>query len=95
VPKDTVEFPYSRYRLWFGTGDYLLWRVDVYDLDGRVFKRVTLGRYQRLQDFATPMESAVANLPHSTHTVFKVHEVRYNGGVSDGVFNVANLEGGR
>ena len=95
VPKDTVEFPYSRYRLWFGKDDYLLWRVDVYDLEGRVFKRMALGHYERLQDYATAMESTVANLPHDTHTIFTVREARYNTGVAADVFNVANLESGR
>ena len=32
VPKNE-EFPYSRYRLWFGTEDSLLWQVEVYDGD--------------------------------------------------------------
>jgi hypothetical protein len=95
VPKDTQEFPYSRYRLWFGTGDSLLWRVDVYDLEGRVFKRVAFGRYQRVQDYATAMEATVANLPHDTHTVFKVHEARYNTSVGVDVFDVANLGSAR
>jgi len=95
VPKDTVEFPYSRYRLWFGKDNYLLWRVDVYDLEGRVFKRTTLGRYERSQDYATATEATVANLPHDTHTLFKVHEARYNTGPSTDVFDVAHLDGGR
>ncbi|TMA88966.1 MAG: outer membrane lipoprotein-sorting protein [Deltaproteobacteria bacterium] len=45
VPKND-EFPYSRYRLWFGKDDYLLWRVDVNSLEGKVFKRVLLHRYE-------------------------------------------------
>ena len=94
VPKNK-EFPYSRYRLWFGTGDSLLWRVDVYDLEDRLFKRVSLGHYERLGRYATAMESDVATVPYATHTTYKLREVRYDTEVPEGVFDVANMEGGR
>src|SRR5437867_4352629 len=48
VPRNR-EFPYAKYRLWFGRDDFLLWRVDVYDLEGHVFKRITLRNYERIQ----------------------------------------------
>src|SRR5205823_1565725 len=67
VPKNK-EFPYSRYRLWFATADSLLWRVDVYDLEDRLFKRVSLDHYERLGRYATAMESDVATVPYGTHT---------------------------
>jgi outer membrane lipoprotein-sorting protein len=89
------EFPYSRYRLWFGTSDYLPWRVDVYDREGRLFKRIKPARYERLQGYATPMEADVANVQYGTHTVYRIRDVRYDTGVSGDVFNVANLSGGR
>ena len=94
TPKNQ-EFPYSKYRLWFGTGDFLLWKVEVYDLEGRLFKNVTMDSYERIQDFATARESNVANVQYSTHTVFKLHNVRYNTGVPDDTFAVANVQKGR
>jgi len=93
APKNN-EFPYSRYRLWFGSGDFLLWKVEVYDLEGKLFKSVTMSRYERIQDFATAQESSVANVQYGTHTVFKVHNVRYNSGVPDDTFAVANVQKG-
>ena len=94
TPKND-EFPYSRYRLWFGKDDYLLWRVDVYSTEGKVFKRVLLHRYERVQNYATAMESQVANVPEATHTDFKMRDVHYDTGVAEGLFNVATLENGR
>ena len=93
APKNK-EFPYSRYRLWFGTGDFLLWKVEVYDLEGRLFKTVTMQRYERIQDYATALESNVANVQYGTHTLFKVRNVRYNTGVPDDTFAVANVQKG-
>src|SRR5438552_10970150 len=94
VPKNK-EFPYARYRLWFGTADALLWRVEVYDADDRLFKRVSLGHYERLGKYATAMENDVATVPYVTHTTYTLIAVRYDTDVPDGVFDVANMESGR
>jgi len=93
APKNE-EFPYTKYRLWFGTGDFLLWKVEVYDLEGRLFKTVGLDRYERIQDYATAQESNIANVQYGTHTIFKVRNVRYDTGVPDDTFNVANVQKG-
>ncbi len=93
VPKNR-EFPYSKYRLWFGTGDFLLWQVEVFDLEGKVFKRVRMNAYERIQDFATAKESEIANVAYGTHTAFKIRNVRYNTGVSDDTFAVSNVQRG-
>jgi len=94
VPRNT-EFPYTRYRLWFGIADLLLWRLDVYDTDERVVKRVTVIRHQRIQGYTTLMEMVVANVPAETHTVFSMHDVRYDQGIPEEVFRVVNLSKGR
>ena len=93
VPKNQ-EFTYSRYRLWFGTADALLWQVEVFDENGKLFKRVTMGAYERVQDYATAREWQVANVQYDTRTAFKIRNVRYNGGVSDDTFTVSNIQKG-
>jgi outer membrane lipoprotein-sorting protein len=93
APKNK-EFSYSRYLLWFGTTDSLLWQVEVFDEDGKLFKRVRMGSYERIGDYATAKESEIANVPYGTHTVFKVRNVRYNSGVPDDVFSVSNVQKG-
>jgi len=95
VPKNQEEFPYSRYRLWFGTADSLLWQVEVYDLAAKLFKRVRMDGYERIQDYATAKQSEIANVQYGTHTVFKVRNVRYNSDVPDDVFAVSNVQKGR
>jgi hypothetical protein len=92
MPKNH-EFPYTKYRLWFGTDDYLLWRVDVYQ-DDEVLKRVTPKKYEKIGAYQTAVESDIANLPANTKTVFTLRDVHYDGGVPDGVFTVSNLDKG-
>ena len=92
VPKND-EFPsYSKYRLWFGKDDALLWRVDIFDEDGKLFKRVSPRKYQRIQEYATAMESNVETVPAGTNTEFTFRQVKYDAGVNEKVFVVSNLD---
>ena len=92
MPKNH-EFPYTKYRLWFGTDDFLLWRVDVYQ-DDEVLKRVTPKKYEKIGAYQTAVESDIANLPANTKTIFTLRNVHYDGGVPDDVFTVSNLDKG-
>jgi outer membrane lipoprotein-sorting protein len=93
VPKNE-EFPYSKYVLWFGVDDALLWRVDVFDAEDKLYKRVEPKRYERVQGYATAMESTIATVPDNTHTVFELRDVKYDKGVDDVTFSVSNLDRG-
>lgn len=92
VPKND-EFTYSRYRMWFGKDDYLLRKVEAFDDQGALYKRVQLRRFERVQDYATAMEQDVVTVKQGTHTLYKLHEVHYDSGVSDDLFSVSNLGG--
>ena len=92
VPKNE-EFPsYGKYKLWFGVDDGLLWRAEIFDTDGALFKRVTPRKYERIGAYATAMEADVETVPNHTRTVFAFRQVAYDGGVSEGTFTVANLD---
>jgi len=92
VPKND-EFPtYSKYILWFGTNDALLWRVDIFDVDGKLFKRVTPAKYERFGAYAMSMSAEIETVPNHTHTTFAFRQVRYDTGVSDNTFVVSNLD---
>ncbi len=92
VPKNE-EFPmYSKYRLWFGTDDALLWRVDVFDMDGKLFKRMTPAKYERIGAYETAMSAVIETVPNHTHTAFAFRQVRYDTGVGENTFVVSNLD---
>jgi outer membrane lipoprotein-sorting protein len=94
VPKND-EFSYSKYRLWFGKDDALLDQVDVYDADAKVFKRMRMRDYKRIQNYATAQEAEVSNVQYDTRTKFKISNVRYDSGVPDSLFTVASIQKGR
>ena len=92
VPKND-EFPnYTKYMLWFGVDDHLLWRVDIFDTDPKLLKRITPRKYERIGAYATSMESDIETIPHKTRTEFTFRQVKYDAGVSEGVFSVSNLD---
>lgn len=93
VPKNE-EFAYTKYRLWFAKDDLFLWRMDVFEDDERVVKRVLPKRYQRFGNYDMAVEADVTNLPADTRTVFKISDVRYDEGVTETMFTVGNLDRG-
>jgi hypothetical protein len=92
VPKNE-EFPhYGKYILSFGTDDQLLWRVDVFDTDGKLFKRTTLRKYDKIGNYSIAMGSNVETVPNNTRTDFTFKGVKYDVDVDEKVFSVSNLD---
>lgn len=92
IPKNE-EFPsYSKYMLWFAKDDSLLWRVDIFDTDQKLFKRVSPKRYQRIGKYATAMSAGIETVPNDTRTDFEFRDVKYDVGIGEGTFAVSNLD---
>jgi hypothetical protein len=91
TPKND-EFDYTKYKLWFGKDDLLLWRLDVYENDETVLKRITPSDYQKIGNYQTAMKADVANLPSDSRTAFKMRDVKYDTGVSDAQFSISSLD---
>ena len=92
VPKNE-EFPhYGKYILYFGTDDQLLWRVEVFDTDGKLYKRTTLRKYDKIGNYSTAMGSNVETVPNNTRTDFTFKGVKYDVDVDEKVFSVSNLD---
>jgi Outer membrane lipoprotein-sorting protein len=92
VPKND-EFPmYSKYTLSFGSDDGLLWGVELFDTDGKLFKRVMPRNYERIGKYATAMEAEIETVPNRTKTVLAFKDVKYDVGLPDSGFAVSVLD---
>jgi hypothetical protein len=92
VPKNE-EFPsYGRYVLAFGADDELLWRVEVFDTDGKLFKRIKPRKYEKIGAYSTAMASDVETVPNNTRTDFTFKTVTYDVDVDEKIFSVSNLD---
>jgi outer membrane lipoprotein-sorting protein len=86
------EFAYTKYKLWFGKDDLLLWRLDVYEDDQTVLKRIEPTDYQKIGNYQTAMRAKVSNVTADTRTDFKMRDVKYDTGVSDAQFSISALD---
>ena len=95
-PVSQEEFPsYLRYRLWFGSGDKLLWRVDLHGLDDKVIKRITMLKYTTIGRYSTATNADVTNLASGTHTTFTMSDIKYDQGVAETAFSLSRLSKGQ
>ena len=95
VPNRPNEFPCKRYRLWYSHGDLQLRRVDLYDLDDQVVKRITCSDYFPTGAVQTPRTCVIEHVPSKVRSVITVREVAYDEPVDDDVFSLARLSEGR
>jgi hypothetical protein len=86
------EFAYTKYKLWFGKDDLLLWRLDVYEDDETVLKRIEPADYQKIGNYQTAMTADVSNLPNDSRTHFTMRDVKYDTGVSEAQFSISALD---
>lgn len=93
IPKND-EFAYTKYKLWFAKDDLYLWRMDVFEGDDTVVKRVVPKKYARFGNYDMAVEADVTNVPADTRTVFKIADVKYDAGVAESMFTVGNLDRG-
>jgi len=87
VPR-SASSPYARYRLWLETGSLRLTRVDMYDGDGAVRRRVLLRGYRATGAHATPTEVEIARLPGNDKSVIHFEDVRYDVGAPAQAFSL-------
>jgi hypothetical protein len=60
--------------------------------DGKLFKRTSLRKYDKIGNYSTAMESDVETVPNNTRTAFTFKNVKYDVDVDEKVFSVSNLD---
>jgi hypothetical protein len=85
------EGPYARYRLWLESGSLRLARVEMYDEEGRVRRRLRLRSYETAGAHATPTEIEIERLPAGDRSVLRFENLRYDAGISDQAFSLNRL----
>ena len=91
APTHPNEFPCKRYRLWYSRDDLLLRRVDLYDMDDRLVKRVTCRDYFATGAFQTPRTCLIEHVPTNVRSTITVSDITYGVEASDDLFSVTNL----
>jgi hypothetical protein len=94
APTCPNEFPLTRYRLWYGRDDLLLYRVELYR-DDDALERVSCADYFASGRFMTPRRCEIRHLKTGVRAVVTFREAAYDAGVADEVFSPMHLEESR
>jgi negative regulator of sigma E activity len=94
IPKDE-DSRYSKKILWIRQDALLAVKVEYYDRDGNLMKRLTVQDLRKKDGIWTTFEMEMDNIQkkHKTKLIFS--DVRYNQGIKDSLFRVSTLERGR
>ena len=67
-------------------GDYLPRRAEYFDRAGSLIKRRTFDRVENVQSHPTPVQITMTTVPARTWTRITLHDVTYDSGIPDTVF---------
>jgi hypothetical protein len=90
VPRSGSD-AYARHRLWLEAGSLRVTRVDMYDAEGAVRRRVHLRDYRTDGGHATPTEIEIERLPGSDRSAIRLEDLRYDAGVPAQAFSLNRL----
>jgi hypothetical protein len=94
TPRSPAPGDATAFDVWLGADDLLVHKVVPSGGDGAP-KEIVLGDYATIDGHATPTVIDVTGPNGAWRTVFKLSEVRYDVGLSDGAFALARLSRGR
>jgi len=86
VPKDPAAIEFASYKVWIDKDTFLPRRAEYLDQNGTVYRRVSSGEIQTIQDYPTPTEQKVEDLARGTSTTITFSEIKYDLGLNERIF---------
>jgi len=92
IPKADSASQYGKFASWIAKDTLIPVKVDYYDKQNRLTKRLVVKRLEKIDKIWTALETDMHDLTKDRHTRLKTLEMRYNQGVADRVFTEAYLQ---
>jgi outer membrane lipoprotein-sorting protein len=89
------DVEYARIVVWLARGDSTLRRIELYDADRSLVKRLKLADFRTVAGIPTPHRLEMVNEKKGTRTILELSGVTYNQGLGDDVFTERSLVRGR
>jgi outer membrane lipoprotein-sorting protein len=86
VPKDPDNVEFSYYDVSIDRKTYVPLRMEFYDKNGRLYKKIESTKVEEIQGFPTVVKSVVSDLQNGGKTEMEFTEVKYNIGLSERIF---------
>ncbi len=91
-PKKKKDSIYSYWIQWITKEGYLPVRVDYYDRKGKLWKRFSSSRWEKIQGYWTILDSQMEDLKKGHKTVLKIKKIIYDQGLEPKLFTRRSLE---
>ncbi len=82
---------YKKAIMWIDSADYALRRIDYYDEDGDLQKRLVLGEYKKIGGVLVPHGYTMTNLSDGGRTTMKIVAAQVNVDLPEDLFSSASL----
>ncbi len=93
-PKDPA-YQYSCMRMWIDKGNYVSWKLEMYDRKGALVKTLTIDEVKDIQGRLSPVRTTIRSVQAGTSTTLYVDIMKYDDKIPPSVFTVRFLETGR
>jgi len=94
VPKDS-SYQYSKTLTWIDKENYLIYKAEMYNRRGELFKIMEMSDYKDVQGRLSPMQTKISTVSAGTSTTIYMEKMQYDGNIPENVFTTAYLETGR
>ncbi len=91
-PKKKKDSIYSYWIQWITKDGFLPVRVDYYDRKGRLWKRFSADKWERIQGYWTILSSQMEDLRKGHKTILKIQKIIYDQGLGAELFTRRSLE---
>ncbi len=91
-PQKKKDSIYGYWIQWITKAGFLPVRVDYYDRKGRLWKRFSSSRWEKIDGYWTILESTMEDLKKNHKTVLKIDKIIYDQGLNPGLFTRRSLE---
>lgn len=93
VKAKATDSPYSKSVIYVNMDDFHACKVEAYDKKGgALLKTILFVKYEEQNGIKMPVQTMVTNHKKGTKTLLQLNNLKINGGLSDSVFSVKNLE---
>ncbi len=89
IKPQTVEFAYYHARI--DQDSWLPVKVEYFDTEGRVYRRVEAERIETIEGYPTVVQAKVSDLRSGGHTTLQFRNLDYNLGLPESVFSERSL----
>ncbi len=86
VPRDPGSVEFARYLIWIDKKTFLPVKAEYYNSQGKVYRRIEALEVREIDGIPTVTESKVQDLNTGGTTVMTFTRIKYNQGISDGIF---------